>query len=157
MGHGDHSHFLVMPFLLSSAPLSTRLFITNQMFLERIVLIKLKCLKVIQDSCNRQCQSADGPQTWVQVGFAWPWDPKKSFERGKNICRNYLPILSSGFLICQLDIDKLTLNYQNNFKTLGRRTLTMSYQRNQRPTLRASFDLKLNFSDQPRFTASWPE
>ena len=35
----------------------------------------------------------------------------------KKIYWIYLPILSSGLLVCQLDIDKLTLNYQNNFKT----------------------------------------
>ena len=66
----------------------------------------------------------------------------RSFERRKNNCRFYLPILSGGLLICQLDIDKLTLNYQTDVKTL-RRTLTMSYKKNQHPTLRALFDLKL--------------
>ena len=70
---------------------------------------------------------------------------RPALREEKNICRIYLPILSSGLLVCQLDIDKLTLNYQNHFKTLGRRTPTVSYQRNQRPTLRALFDLKLIF------------
>ena len=69
---------------------------------------------------------------------------RPALREEKNICRIYLPILSSGLLICHLDIDKLTLNYQNYFKTLGR-TPTMSYQRNQHPTLRAPFDLKLIF------------
>ena len=69
---------------------------------------------------------------------------RPALREEKYICRIYLPILSSALLICQLDIDKLTLNYQNYFKTLGR-TPTMSYQRNQHPTSRAPFDLKLIF------------
>ena len=42
---------------------------------------------------------------------------RKALREEKTFVGIYLPILSSGFLICQLDIDKLTLNYQNNFKT----------------------------------------
>ena len=42
---------------------------------------------------------------------------RPALREERNICRIYLPILSSGLLVCQLDIDKLTLNYQNNFKT----------------------------------------
>ena len=38
---------------------------------------------------------------------------RPALREEKNICRIYLPILSSSLLICQLDIDKLTLNYQN--------------------------------------------
>ena len=63
-------HFLVIPLLDSLAPMATRLFITDKMFLKVVFKLKFWRKVIINNhnhiSCSHQCQSEDGPQTGVQ-------------------------------------------------------------------------------------------